>query len=184
MNDDLQTTENTQEAAAEALEIDPLKMQAFKNELEGQQNLPMALVAGLASAVVGAAIWAGVTVLTKYQIGWMAIAVGVLVGLAVGKAGKGISPVFGWLGGFFAFLGCAIGNLLSVCGFIAIQESLPFLEMAANLLSKPSVAFEVMKATFNPMDILFYALAIYEGYNFSFRQITEQELASLVVDRP
>ena len=184
MNNDLQTTENTQEAATEALEIDPLKMQAFKNELEGQQNLPMALVAGLASAVVGASIWAGVTVLTKYQIGWMAIAVGVLVGFSVGKAGRGISQTFGLLGGFFAFLGCAIGNLLSVCGFIAIQESLPFLEMAVDLLSQPSIAFQVMKATFNPMDVLFYALAIYEGYNFSFRQITEQELASLVVDRP
>ncbi len=29
MNNVLQTTENTQEAATEALEIDPLKMQAF-----------------------------------------------------------------------------------------------------------------------------------------------------------
>lgn len=29
------------------------------------------------------------------------------------------------------------------------------------------------------MDLLFYGIAIYEGYKFSFRQIIEQELATL-----
>jgi hypothetical protein len=35
---------------------------------------------------------------------------------------------------------------------------------------------EVMMDAFSPMDLLFYGIAIYEGYKFSFRQITEEEL--------
>jgi hypothetical protein len=33
-----------------------------------------------------------------------------------------------------------------------------------------------MKITFTVMDILFYALAIYAGYKFSFRKITPEQL--------
>lgn len=169
--------------AAQEPELDPVKLQAFRNELEGQQNLPFGVAAGLISALVGAAIWAVVTVVTKYQIGWMAVGVGVMVGFAVGKAGKGISPVFGWVGAIFALLGCAVGNLLSVCGFLSLQESVPFSEIVVSLLSQPSTAISVLKATFNPMDLLFYAIAMYEGYSFAFRQITPEELSTLTVDQ-
>jgi hypothetical protein len=40
-------------------------------------------------------------------------------------------------------------------------------------------AGQVLLETFQPMDLLFYGIAIYEGYKFSFRQLTEQELAAL-----
>jgi hypothetical protein len=33
-----------------------------------------------------------------------------------------------------------------------------------------------MRATFNPMDLLFYGIAVYEGYRFSFREITKKDL--------
>jgi hypothetical protein len=33
-----------------------------------------------------------------------------------------------------------------------------------------------MAATFHPMDVLFYTIAIGEGYHFSFRRITEAEI--------
>jgi hypothetical protein len=33
-----------------------------------------------------------------------------------------------------------------------------------------------MKDSFSPMELLFYGIAIYEGYNFSFRKITEEEI--------
>jgi len=36
-----------------------------------------------------------------------------------------------------------------------------------------------MTATFNPMDLLFYGLAVYAGYRFSFRRISAEELAKL-----
>jgi hypothetical protein len=43
----------------------------------------------------------------------------------------------------------------------------------------PSVAMEIMTYSFNPIDLLFYGLALYYGYKFSFRQLTEGELKSI-----
>ena len=70
----------------------------------------MAALAGLAAAFVGAIAWAIVTVTTKYQLGIMAIAVGLLVGLALrlGNGGK----AFGILGACLALFGCVLGNFL------------------------------------------------------------------------
>jgi hypothetical protein len=39
---------------------------------------------------------------------------------------------------------------------------------------------DLMKATFSPIDLLFYGIAVYEGYRFSFRQVTPEELAGFV----
>lgn len=183
METDSNQSANDQQSLNEGMEIDPLKLQDFQNKLQGQENLPMASIAGLIAALIGAGLWAAVTVLSKHQIGWMAIGVGILTGFAVGKAGKGISPVFGWVGAFFAFLGCAIGNLLSVCGFISIQESVPFLEVTKTIFSQPGVVIDVLKATFDPMDLLFYGIAMHQGYSFSFRRITSEEMATLTVDK-
>ena len=36
-----------------------------------------------------------------------------------------------------------------------------------------------MKVMFSPIDLLFYAVGVYEGYKFSFRQLTEEEIASV-----
>ncbi len=44
----------------------------------------------------------------------------------------------------------------------------------------PEIALEFMKATFSPIDLLFYAFAIYYGYKFSFRPLASEELASVV----
>jgi hypothetical protein len=129
------------------------------------QNLPMGLVAGLAAAAVGAAVWALITVLTEFQIGWMAVGVGFLVGWAVRLAGKGSTMVFGVLGAALALGGCLAGNLLTICIFGARQLNLPVFDMIARLT--PALTRDLMWETSGPMDLLFYALAVYEGYRFS-----------------
>jgi hypothetical protein len=37
-----------------------------------------------------------------------------------------------------------------------------------------------MKAFFSPMDLVFYAIAVYEGYKLSFRQVTQDELSEML----
>ena len=161
------------------VQYDLEKAAAFKARIEAQQNLPLAIVAGLVSALIGAAIWGAITVATGYQIGWVAVGVGFLVGFSVRTLGKGLTKTFGIVGAGFALLGCILGNLLSICGFIAIQESAPFFSVLAGVLLQPMVALEYMRAWMSPMDFLFYAIATYEGYKFSFREITAEELGAL-----
>ena len=118
---------------------------------------------GLAAAFAGAVIWALVTVTTKHQIGWMAVGVGLLVGLAVrlAKGGK----AFAILGGFLALFGCVLGNLLSCVAFAATQEHISIFAALANV--DYSKAALVMWDDFLSGSFLFYAIAVYEGYRFS-----------------
>lgn len=134
-------------------------------QMASETNLPLGIVAGSFAALVGAGIWALVTVLTGYQIGWMAIGVGVLVGWAVRRAGNGPDRSFGFLGASLALIGCALGNLLAACALLASQEGLPFMQILAALDS--SLTRDLMAATFTPMDLVFYGIAVYEGYRFS-----------------
>jgi hypothetical protein len=168
-----------QQTAPPSQEVVQAKTEAFLQHLEASQNLMLGIVGGLLAAIVGGAIWAGVTVATEYQIGWMAVGVGFLVGLAVRVFGKGLSPAFGVVGALCALLGCLLGNVLSACGFVSLDRSVPFFEVVFEVIKRPDVVVGVLTETFSPMDILFYGLAVYEGYKFSFRQITEEELNAL-----
>lgn len=169
--------EETNEQDLPTIEIDPLKMQQLLQKMRDEQNLMLGIGAGAAAALVSAIIWAVITALTNYQIGWMAIGVGVLVGLAVRTAGKGVDTSFGVVGGILSAIGCALGNLLTVVIIVSNSQSIPILELVSQLT--PTAIVEVMKATFQPMDVVFYLIGLYEGYQFSFRQLTDEEIMSV-----
>jgi hypothetical protein len=133
-------------------------------------NLPAAILGGLVAAVAGALIWAVITVATKFQIGFMAVGVGFLVAWAVRTLGKGHTNVFGVVGGGCALLGCLLGNLLSDCGFIAADRGVSVVSITMKVLGSPSTAASLLQATSNGMDLLFYAIAVYEGYKLSRRR--------------
>jgi len=179
MTDD-RPTEGVAEAAVAPpqMEIDPLKVKQFIQQLKDNQNLGLGILGGLGGAAIGAAIWAGVTAATHFQIGWMAIGVGFLVGYGVRKLGQGIDSRFGVAGAILALLGCMAGNLLAVCIMVSSDQNIPFFDLLSRL--DPNVCYAVMKETFHVMDILFYGIAIYEGYKFSIRRVTEEELRTLV----
>ena len=162
------------EVQPEELQLDPAQMAFLQQKLDAEQNLGMALGAGLVSSLAGAGLWAGITVATGYQIGFMAIGVGFLVGFAVRAAGKGVSSVFGVVGAVFALVGCALGNLLAVAAIVGQNEGVPFLDVLTQL--DFALIQELMVATFSPMDLLFYGFAIYEGYRLSFREITPEDV--------
>ena len=132
-------------------------------------NLGAAVVGGLVAALVGALIWAVITVTTKFQIGFMAVGVGFLVAWAVRTLGKGRDTTFGIIGGVFALLGCLLGNLLSACGFLAGQASEPVMSVTLRVLGNPASIATILQETFSGMDLLFYAIAVYEGYKLSRR---------------
>jgi hypothetical protein len=157
--------------------VDPLILQAALQRLQSEQNLVLAVIAGGAAALLGAAVWAVVTILTGYQIGFMAVGVGYLVGFAVKIFGKGLDRSFGIVGAAWSLLGCAAGNLFAVVGMISSEQNLPFFELLEKLDGE--IIANLMRATFNPMDLVFYAIAVYEGYRFSFRRVTENDLIKI-----
>jgi hypothetical protein len=135
----------------------------FEADCFPERRLLLGGFAGLAAAIFGAIIWAVVTVTTKYQIGFMAVGVGALVGFAlrIGNGGK----LFGILGAFLALFGCILGNYFSLIAFAAAEEHVSFFTMLNH--AEPAKVISAMWEDFISMSILFYAIAAYEGYKFS-----------------
>ncbi|HEY7544468.1 MAG TPA: hypothetical protein VID27_06285 [Blastocatellia bacterium] len=156
---------------------DPQQLEILIRQRRDNQNLGLAALGGLIGASIGAAVWAGVTVVTNFQIGWMAVGVGFLTGLIVRKMGQGIDPIYGIIGATFSLLGCLGGNLLAICIVAAKEVGLPVMDVVSSLT--PALIVDVFKESFSPIDLLFYGIALYEGYRFSINRITGQELASI-----
>jgi hypothetical protein len=134
-------------------------------EVENESNLIMGLIGGGVAMLVSAVIWGAVTYFTEYQIGWMAIGVGFLVGIAVKFFGKGKTAIYGLSSAALALVGCVLGNLIFYSGFIAREEGASFLEVFLYFLVSPVELVNLFVAAFDFMDILFYGLAAWVGFS-------------------
>jgi hypothetical protein len=146
---------------------------AALERLRSQQNFPLAVLAGSGAALAGAGLWLAITVATHLTIGYMAVGVGFLVGYAVRTQGKGLSPMYGVLGATLALLGCMLGNFSSVVVIVANSENETYLDTTLFFLTNPVALGLALVNSF--ADLLFYGIALYEGYHLSFRQLTEQD---------
>lgn len=157
--------------------LDPAKVTQWLADDRSRQSLPLAAIGGLLAAAVGAMVWAVITVITQFQIGWMAVGVGFLVGGVVRALGRGLDKPFGYLGAGLALLSCLLGNYLTNCMFIAREAGLSVSSVMThiNMAAIPGL----MIRTLHPLDLLFYGLAVYEGYRFSFRRITEADIGRI-----
>lgn len=155
------------------VEIDQAKFQMLMQKVKDNQNLSFGIIGGAIAAVIGATIWAMITAVTNFQIGWMAVGVGFLVGFAVRLCGKGLDTIFGIMGGVLSLLGCLAGNLFTVCIVVSRHQNIPLLDLLSRL--NPEITVRLMTATFSPMDLLFYGIAVYEGYRFSFRKLSKAD---------
>jgi hypothetical protein len=136
-------------------------------QLKSRQNFGRAVPAGLAAALVGAALWAVTVYATNMKLGLIAVVIGAFVGYAIRVTGNGIDQKFGVLGAAYAALGWALGTVAGDVAFVAQYAHRPIPDVVASLgLERiASLAFNAADA----MDIVFLAIAIYEGYRFSFR---------------
>lgn len=161
----------------QTIEVTDHQMETFLAKLKTEENLTMAIVAGIFSSIIAAIIWAAVTYSTGYQIGYMAIGVGVLVGFAMRVLGKGVSLIFAVLGALFSLIGCALGNLLAIFGFFANEEGVSFFDALSfiDLTTLPSIFVEMTLSS--PMDFVFYGIAAYIGWSAAKREVNEEELA-------
>ncbi|MEM7671917.1 MAG: hypothetical protein AAF212_01120 [Verrucomicrobiota bacterium] len=136
-------------------------------------NIVAGMIGGVLSSIVAAIVWATISVVTGFQIGWAAIGVGFLVAYIVRIWGKGNTVAFGVIGAVFALLGCVLGNVLTIIGFVAQEYEVGIMEALISF----DYAFlpELMIETAAPMDFLFYALALYSGYKYSIGDAGESE---------
>jgi len=174
-----QAAEQTAQPAGEqVVSIDPQKLQRYMERMRSEQSFTMGITGGFLCAAIGAVLWAVITVLTKYQIGYMALAVGYLAGFGVRTLGKGVDARFQYAGAALALAGCLAGNLMVVITFGSLETGISITTILSRLT--PAVIVELYRATFNVMDLLFYGLAITIGYKTALARIPKEDLQKLI----
>ncbi|MEA2784525.1 MAG: hypothetical protein QOF71_629 [Candidatus Eremiobacteraeota bacterium] len=129
-------------------------------------KLLLGTLGALAGALLGAIAWGAITAATHFQIGYMAVGVGFLAGYGMRVLGGGRDRADGLIAGIVAFFGCVLGNLLTVVIDFAPHDAAHrgVAELTMLILLNPKLAWFMLTANFNVMDVLFYALAVYAGY--------------------
>jgi len=128
-------------------------------------NLFLGILAGLVAAIIGSAIWMGITVaMGGVHVGYVALGVGALVGFAIRYAGHGSSIVFGIFGAVFTLLSCFCGEVLSVLekatsaqqGLLDLLKTADLVQVTGNIFAQTDLIM-----------YLIYAIGIFEGYKLS-----------------
>ena len=163
------------ESQANAANLDLLR-----EKLALSANFPGAVIAGAGAATFGAATWAAVGVATGFNVPVLSLGVGVLCGVAVRFAGKGVTTPFGIVGCVSTLVGCLAGNILTVAGLISGEQGASLISVLDGLDYK--LAYDVIVAFAKPWDPLLYTFAAYQGFRYSLRPLSEAELALIVRD--
>jgi len=133
------------------------------------------ILGGLGGALIGAAIWWALIRVTGYELGLVAIGVGILAGLGVVKLG-GRGPTMQLIGGACAVLGIVVGKILFYyVGFgemlaqemtkemgLTIEQAREAVEMA-----KAAGALDLgmyLKETMTVMSVVMIAFGLFEGW--------------------
>jgi len=131
------------------------------------ENLFLGILAGTIAALLGAAIWMGITVVTGLHVGYVALGVGALVGLTIRYFGNGTGMIFGIVGAGLTLIGCLGGEILTVIqlssspqhDFFSTLTTVDLTRMVPRILDK-----------MDSIMYLIYAIGIFEGYKLSIRK--------------
>ncbi len=134
-----------------------------------EEHLISGTVAGIFAALVGAGLWMGVAVVSGMHIGYVALAVGAIVGLTVRQVGNGTGMIFGIIGAVLTLGGCLGGEILSVAQLASSAQRDVFHTLLTLDLSQ-TVANIFSRYQNNPIMYLIYAVGIFEGYKLSIRK--------------
>lgn len=134
-----------------------------ENEIPNpKKGLMVAIIFG----IVGAILWAVVVKVTGYNLGIAAIVVGAIVSQGFVWAGKGDSAIWGVIAAVIATLSILFGKIITIIILAAEFYGITIFEMMQVLDYGQLMLF--MMDTFEPFDLVFYAIAIQTAYKRSF----------------
>jgi hypothetical protein len=126
-----------------------------------RNNVVLGLVAALAAAVVVGGLYGLIIGATKHEIGWAAVGVGFVIGLAAGKAG-GRNPVLPVVGAVLALGSVYLGQLVGEAMIIADHFHLGFNEVFFQHLDGVQ---KVWKEDADPLTFVFFAIAAFAAFS-------------------
>ncbi|MER5379787.1 hypothetical protein ABT040_05805 [Streptomyces sp. NPDC002688] len=125
-----------------------------------RNNFALGLVAALGAGVVSAVLYGLVIGLTKHEIGYAAVGVGFLVGIAAGRVG-GRSQTLPVAAVLLSVGAIYLGQLIGEAMIIAKQYGVGFSEV---FFDHFDVVQEAWKAEADPLTFVFFAVAAYVAF--------------------
>ncbi|MYV52068.1 hypothetical protein [Streptomyces sp. SID3212] len=126
-----------------------------------RNNVGLGLAAALGAALVAAGVYGGIVGAIEREIGFLAIGVGYLVGLAAGKVG-GPNPVLPFGAAALSLGAVYLGQIFGLAILLAKEVNLGTTEV---LLDHFGLLTEAWKEDADPMSFLFFAIAAFAAFS-------------------
>ena len=124
-------------------------------------NIALGLGTAVVAAVAAAALYGVVIGLTKHEIGWAAVGVGLVIGLAAGKVG-GRNPVLAITAAVLALGSVYLGQLVGEAMIGADQLDVAFSEV---FFQHFGVVQDAWKEEADPLTFVFFAIAAWAAFS-------------------
>ncbi|MEU1406243.1 hypothetical protein ABZ471_28435 [Streptomyces sp. NPDC005728] len=126
----------------------------------GRNNVALGVIAALAAALVVGALYGVIIGATEHEIGWAAVGVGFVVGLAAGKAG-GRSPAVAIAATVLALGSVYFGQLVGEAMLIADHFHVDFSEVFFEHIDSVQ---KLWKEDADPLTFVFFGIAAYAAF--------------------
>jgi hypothetical protein len=122
---------------------------------------------GLVTAVVGAVLWAVLVNVTHYKIGYAAVGLGLLVGLAMARTAPAWRPL-PFVAAVVALFGCLLGDALVDATVLADVVGISTVEAFRQMVGDPTgLGREVFSAGFEGIDAVFWLIAAFAAFRLA-----------------
>jgi len=128
-------------------------------------NLVLGLIAGVCAAVVVGFLWAIAVAITNFVFVYSAVFVGVAVGIAIRRFGKGTTRIYGIMGAVLSLIASILGNLFAVLIITSHDKGIPFFPLFMSVVSNPANLLKLVQIMLSSTSTLaLCAIAAYTGY--------------------
>ena len=157
--------------------VDKAPTEADARRLLEAQSVRNAVMASLIAIIVFSLLWAMLSTLVNRIYPWMTLLQGILIGLAVRRAGLGLDWRFPTLAAVFAVVGALAGNIIVAAAFTAPQLGTTTLNVLRGLtaLTWPVFFDEVM----TPADLVYALFAAGIAAFYANRRLTRAQNLAL-----
>ncbi|MDX1446378.1 hypothetical protein [Lishizhenia sp.] len=155
--------------------------QAIKDKLYKEQNYKLGLIAGLTAALIGASVWAGIAVVSGYNLSIVAIGIGLFIGFTLRFTGKGIDEKFGFTGGALTLFSILLGDYLSIIFTITNEFDISLTDVIFG--GNFGVILDIFIENLSLLSVIFWFLGIAEGYKFAFRVIPHYKIEEMMKEK-
>jgi len=154
-----------QSAQPQELEVDEFAIKL--EQLRKKQKPLLAISAGALAFIATTVLW--VFMASKYQVSWMALAVGFGTAFSIQYAGKIIDQWYGFIAAFLTLISIIVGTLSTAVNIFAAGKQIPKSQVLAQL--DFSMAMNFFTAMMRPIDVILSLGAIIAAFWFSFKHI-------------